>query len=76
MSYHEAREDGVRVGTFKRQTVYYPRCLFCGKEVFSYHYLRDADYACRECRPDKRLLLATGLFPDRRKRAHSEKKDT
>lgn len=76
MSYHEAKADGVRISTCKGQSVYYPLCMFCGQEVFSYHYLRNVNYTCRECRPHKRVLLSTGIFPDKRKHAHDEKENT
>ena len=69
MSYHEAKSDGVRITSYQGRTVYFPRCAFCGDEVFSYNYLRTVQYTCRECRPWKSALLASGILsvekPDR-----------
>ena len=62
MSYNEALEDGVRMKKAQTTTCYYPRCKFCGAEVFSYNYVRGYDYICKECKPNKRVLLSTGLF--------------
>lgn len=68
MSYREAKADGVRVGKHGVQTVYFPPCMFCGDEVFSYNYLRNRKYTCTACRPHKTILLATGLYDDKRER--------
>lgn len=62
MSYYEALEDGVRIEKGRRQNAYYPRCKFCGVEVFSYSYVRNYDYICKDCKPHKKVLLRTGLF--------------
>jgi len=53
MSYLEAKEDGIpfEQGPF-RQTTYYPPCRFCGAPVRSWSYLRNAKYACPECRKE------------------------
>lgn len=61
MSYHEAKADGVRVASYQGRTVYFPSCMFCGAEVFSYNYLRTVKYTCRACRPWKAALLDSGI---------------
>lgn len=73
MSYHEAVADKVRVGTYEGRTTYFPPCMFCGAEVFSYNYLRRLKYTCKACRPHKERLLATGLFSDMNPGTQDEK---
>ena len=62
MSYYEALADGVRIKQGRTQTEYYPRCKFCGREVFSCNYVRGYNYICKECKPHKKVLFSTGLF--------------
>lgn len=62
MSYKEAKEDGIRIEKAGRYSVYYPHCRFCGDEVRSLNYLRDRHYVCKDCKPNKKILLSTGLF--------------
>lgn len=61
MGYQEAIQDGIRIKK-RQRTVYYPRCKFCGAEVFSYNYVRNYNYICEDCKPNKKVLLSTGLF--------------
>ena len=56
MSYLEAKADGIRIEMENRQTLYYPRCQFCGQEVRSFNYLRRNQYTCPVCRPYKALF--------------------
>ena len=56
MSYADAMRDGIRVAREHGQSVYYPRCQFCGLEVRSWNYLAQNRYTCKQCRPHKRLL--------------------
>lgn len=67
MGHIEAKADGVRFGTYYGRTVYFPRCMFCAAEVYSYHYRREIDYTCEKCRPLKARLLSTGLFPKKKR---------
>lgn len=62
MSYNHALADNIKIDTSKVQTKYYPPCRFCGQEVVSFNYIRHYVYACKFCRPKKKLLLSTGLF--------------
>lgn len=62
MSYNEAIADGIRIIKDQIQTIYYPRCQFCGDEVKSFNYIRSINYTCPGCRPMKRVLLKTGIF--------------
>ena len=62
MSYYEALADGVRIKKGHTKNTYYPRCRFCGAEVFSYSYVRGYKYICKDCKPHKKVLLSTGLF--------------
>ena len=62
MSYYDAIKDGVRTKNNHRTTFYYPKCKFCGAEVFSYSYVRGYNYICKNCKPHKKVLLSTGLF--------------
>lgn len=67
MSSRDAKADGVRIAFSKEgKIVFFPPCTFCGVEVFSYNYLPGHHYACPGCRPHKRILLSTGLFPRKR----------
>ena len=61
MSYIDAKNDGVRVDNEKGQTIYYPRCQFCGDEVRSWNYLPRNRYTCKACRPYKAQFQKTGL---------------
>ncbi len=63
MSYHEALADGVRIEKCDGTTVYYPPCMFCGQDVFSWHYIPRNRYICTQCKPMQKSLLKTGLFP-------------
>ncbi|MEA5064437.1 MAG: hypothetical protein VB065_00180 [Eubacteriales bacterium] len=56
MSYTEAQRDGIRTVQEKGQTIYYPRCQFCGAEVRSWNYLPRNRYTCEACRPFKALF--------------------
>jgi formamidopyrimidine-DNA glycosylase len=56
LSYLEAKADGIRIEAQNRQTMYYPRCQFCGQEVRSFSYLRRNRYTCPACRPYKALF--------------------
>ncbi|MEG2253495.1 MAG: hypothetical protein RSC98_10670 [Clostridia bacterium] len=47
---------------------YYPRCQFCGQELFVMNYRSDTRYTCDQCRPLKKLLLAAGLVPPQHER--------
>lgn len=52
MGYKEAQEDGVRRGriTETNESYYYPKCCECGKEMFSYSYIRGKKYTCKDCK--------------------------
>jgi hypothetical protein len=62
MGYADAKRDNIRMCNDGWRRGYYPRCQFCGKEIFSTSYRSDVRYTCDHCRPLKKILLATGLF--------------
>lgn len=56
MGYREATEDGIRTEKQKNgNTVYYPKCHICDREVFSLSYLRNIKYTCKECKLENHL---------------------
>lgn len=63
MGYRDAMKDGIRLSGKNEPRGYYPRCQFCGAELFSMNYRSDIRYTCNHCKPMKKLLLAAGLFP-------------
>lgn len=66
MGYKEAVEDGIRMEkqNSTKNTVYFPLCHICEKEIFSLSYLRNKEYTCPECK-------RTMYFVDRDKRVES-----
>ncbi len=62
MGYHDALRDDIRMEHDHIQTLYFPRCMFCGQEHRSWNYITGRLYLCPACRPHKRLLLETGLI--------------
>lgn len=66
MGYADALRDGIRMSDKPRG--YYPRCQFCGRELFTMNYRSDIRYTCEQCRPMKKLLLAAGLCPPHHER--------
>lgn len=50
MSYHEALADGIPIEMHGGYNWYYPPCHICGSPVPSWNYLRNAKYACRDCK--------------------------
>lgn len=63
MGYIDAMKDGIRLSGKNEPRGYYPRCQFCGAELFSMNYRSDIRYTCNHCKPMKKLLLAAGLCP-------------
>lgn len=66
MSYNEAKVDGVRREIHDDRIMYLIPCQFCGAPVQCTSYVPTFHYTCRECKPIKRVLLKTGLFPIKR----------
>lgn len=66
MGYDDARRDGIRISV--KPHGYFPRCQFCGRELFSMNYRSDIRYTCDGCKPLKKLLLAAGLVPPKHER--------
>ena len=62
MGYSDALRDGIRMSNSKTMHGYYPSCQFCGREIYVMNYRSGVRYTCDQCKPLKRLLLATGLF--------------
>jgi very-short-patch-repair endonuclease len=53
MSWREAMEDGIPVGRDSRKySCYYPPCHICGAPVYSWSYIRGAQYTCKDCRTE------------------------
>ena len=61
MGYADAIRDGIRLTTEGKRRGYYPRCQFCGSELFTMNYRSGVLYTCSQCRPLKKLLLAAGI---------------
>lgn len=61
MGYADAIRDGIRLTPEGKLRGYYPRCQFCGTELFAMNYRSDIRYTCAQCRPMKKLLLAAGI---------------
>ena len=56
MGFIEAKEDGIRMEKQKNNnTVYYPKCHLCNKEIFSLNYLKNKKYTCKECKLEIQL---------------------
>jgi hypothetical protein len=51
MGYYDAIEDNIPKERDKKGfEVYYPPCRICGAPVYSWRYLKGAQYVCQECR--------------------------
>ncbi len=51
MGYAEAMADGVRVRrTANGSNGFYPPCYRCGRETFSWNYIRGRKYTCDACK--------------------------
>ena len=68
MGYADAIRDGIRMTTKNHPRGYYPRCQFCGAEMYTMNYRSDIRYTCAQCRPMKKLLMAAGLSPQPEKK--------
>lgn len=56
MGYYDALEDNIPTEQDKKGfTIYYPPCRICGAPVYSWRYIKGAQYVCQECR---QLLVA------------------
>jgi very-short-patch-repair endonuclease len=51
VSYYEAIADNIPMRQNKyRETLYYPPCHICGKQVMSYNYKPGLKYTCKDCK--------------------------
>jgi very-short-patch-repair endonuclease len=51
MGYYDALEDNIPIERDKKGfNIFYPPCRVCGAPVYSWRYLKDAQYVCQECR--------------------------
>jgi very-short-patch-repair endonuclease len=57
MSYQDAVRDGIRIAEEYKRIVYFPHCVYCGKEVKTWFYFSEYGYSCVECEALKRLKV-------------------
>lgn len=51
MGYQDAIKDGIRIGKgLYNDTIYFPLCHICGKEIKSLNYQSIQKYTCHECK--------------------------
>ena len=53
MSWREAKEDGIPIAKDRaKYNCYYPPCHLCGTPVYSWSYIRNSKYTCKDCRTE------------------------